>query len=153
MIYQRYSDFRGGFALVGAAIDIDGFEVWPLAKLRAGGLGPIAIQALTTFPAWVTINALAADAMPGVPEFDFFVSQRTDDPDAQYITVSPYSLTQSGSISIDLVSANVAKLFPGLVLADWLMPERMRVIFKDVHIYCQRRSDKAYVWTYAYGNT
>lgn len=157
MIYVRYQDFRPGFALVGAPIAADGFPEWPVAKLRSGGFDAgITVPSIESFPFNITVNGYAADATFGVDLFDFYVSQRTDDAPSQYLLIGPAqndpsgltfspSNTYSGTISISLVSANVTKLL-GSDTATYTEDENLAKLFKDVHVYVQRRSDKAIQW-------
>ncbi len=151
MIYTRYQDFRAGFALVGAPLAVDGFPEWPYAKLRTGGFAnsitfdsPSSTVNLYSQVMNITCNDFAADAVAGVDDYDFFVSQRTDVIANQYFTVAVYAANRSGSIKLSCVTANTALLLPGLT--DYRGDEALKLLFRDVAIYVQRRSDKAYQW-------
>lgn len=201
MIFPRYSAFRRGFALVGAAEDpLDGFPVWPTAKLRSGGFSnypPPAepyTSALginhpsgdfngllsmfdgfasfdvppTAFPLQITVNNYADDAVAGVDEYDFYVMQRVDDwvwdpsaallrsPADQYLRIThedPDNVNprRSGTIYIDAIEANVAALLPTYLTYPTLPAvEDLRLLLRNVHVYVQRRSDKAYQWAPLY---
>jgi hypothetical protein len=153
MIFTRYQDFRAGFALVGAPIVADGFPEWPYTEIRAGGFDdgltiddPTDVNLFTT-ELNITCNAFASDAVAGVDDFDWFVSQRTDVVASQYFTVSAYAANKSGSITLTAVIANTATLLPAATeLEDYTGDDSLKLLFRDVAVYVQRRSDKAYQW-------
>lgn len=134
--------------------DHDGLETWPLALVRSGGIG--AITGTPTpyafAPFFPTINAIATDAVPGVDEYDWYLSQRTDDPTKQLLTIIPYPATlglpgQTYSGTIYLAHSPLAALSEVILtgLAD-TTPEKIPVLFKYAHLYCRRRSDGAIQW-------
>jgi len=146
VIFTRYQDFRAGFALVGAPLVADGFPEWPYSELRAGGFAnSVSFNDvdLYTTPLTVTCNAGASDAVPGVDEFDWFVSMRTDVIANQYFAVGAVA-NKSGSITLTAVLANTETLLPGVT--DYRGDDALRLLFRDVAIYVQRRSDKSYQW-------
>jgi len=162
MIFTRYQDFRPGFALVGAALDLDGFPVWPYAKLNTGGFsGSLAFTSIMAsgIPFSATCNSFAADSVAGVDEYDWYVSQRTDTSANQYFTVGAHSANHSGSITLDVVDANVKLLIPALSALNYADMRAalkndayLKLIFRDVAFYVQRRSDKAYQWATIWGS-
>lgn len=147
MIVTNYASFRGTFALVGALIDFDGFEAWPLAKLRSGGFTGLATPTISVFPFTMTVNG---GAMDGGAAYDWWLSQRTDAPAAQPLTIAQAALNKSGTVSIDVVSANVQALLPGVSSGDYAQGDNLALILKNCHIYVQRRSDKAIQWVTLY---
>jgi len=199
MIFPTYRAFRHGFALPGALTDpTDGMPVFPVEKLRTGGFSgtlkihtglpntsnPADLRTLSVAngfasvspfpqsePLQITCNDYAADAVAGVHDFDWFLSQRVDvsvhDPDAvigssiltepalrrdavRYFTFFPLSLTQSGTVRISFDPTNVKKLAPNFIGLQDLTDADLRTVLKNVHIYVQRRSDKAYQWVRLY---
>ncbi len=139
-------------SLHSATYDVDGVEAWPTNLIRIGNTGTV-FNAITgtqkpvkVIPFTLTANGGAFDAAAGVDEYDWYVSQRTDDMSTQYLNVtraveSP-SNTRSGSILINLNSNAVTKF--GLVDAFTISTDAQRVgIFRDVWVYVRRRSDGA----------
>lgn len=135
--------------LRGTFRDVDGFETWPVAQLRAGGFD----DGITFAPAipdltnslLITCNALAFDAVNGTDEFDWYVSQRSDEPAGQFWAVtaalSPLG-SRSGTIKLD-ATAVATDEFPGMTLVT---PAALSGCFQNVHVYCRRRSDGAIQW-------
>lgn len=155
MIYTRYQDFRAGFG-AGSPVAADGFPTWPYSSLRASGFSGMAFSSIMSsgFPFSASCNVYAADAVAGVDDYDWYVSQRTDVIASHYFTVSAYSANHSGSISVDVVDANVKLLIPALAslnssaLRAALKDDAyLKLLFKDVAFYAQRRSDGAYQWS------
>ncbi len=143
MIIQRYTDFRAVFALPGAGLDPDGFETLPVAKLRASGFSGLVAPVISSYPLTLTVNGSAVD---GGFAYDWYLSQRTDDHHVQPLSIAQAGTTRSGTITIDLVAPNVAKLLPGVAGAGLVTPAALALLFKHVGLYVQRRSDKAYQW-------
>lgn len=151
MIIQRYADFRGIFALPGADIDIDGFEVFPVAKLRSGGFTGLTLVSspANEVPFIVTCNAQAVD---GGAAFDWWLSQRTDDPTKQYLLITQAAANKSGTVSITFAPTGsppfrVSQLLPEVTdPIEFLEAGNRKLIYKNCHLYVQRRSDKAYQW-------
>jgi hypothetical protein len=120
VILLRYADFRSAFA--------------PGAKVRASGFGdsisfdlPIA-----SWPVVITCNGGAPDATSGVDDYDWYLSQRTDDPDSQYFFMTSEFGT-SGTVTLHLNDdVNVGKLCPGVANP-----------IDDESLYCRRKSDGA----------
>lgn len=149
MILPNYTSFRGFFAISGADLGPDGFEEWPLAKLRASSFDDLNVPTSTedfsdtyTF----TVNAIAPDAVPGVDEYDWYLSQRTDDLDSQYVLISAYTPGHSGTVTVDLNPLTIANLLPFADPSEFSDPDNLALILRDCAIYCHRRSDDAYQW-------
>lgn len=130
-----------------AFYDADGLPTWPLALVRSGGFD----GGLTGVPAWyegtkitVTCNAGAADAVLGTDEFDWYLSQRTDDPTKQYLSITqkPTSGGNSFSGSVEILHTALATSHLGAVYEPRVVSE----IMKHVHLYARRRSDGAIQW-------
>ena len=138
MIIQRYQDFRNIFATT-TTVANDGFYVWPVANVgQAGFTGLTRSTVPVTFP--ITLHAtgsLNADSSFGVDEFDWYLSQRTDDPSDQYLSitvVTPTTVSYSGSIQISKTSLGTAT-YPGVTEDDLIG------LFRHVDIYVQKRSN------------
>jgi len=131
------------------------------------------------FPLLLTCNAFAVDTTPGTHEYRWFFSQRIEaekhdpnpvvDPDSvlaepahrrpteRYFTFNHASVTQSGTVRIDVVPENVRKLIHGFGIEGEGPPglqdledHQLGTLFKNVHVYVQRLSDKAYQWAPVY---
>jgi hypothetical protein len=149
-IISSYAVFRALFADAGAPVALDGLAEWSYALVRANGIPEfIGVQQVAPLTLLVTINDGAADAVPGVDEFDFWVSQRTSDPAGFPFEVSRTDpLFGSGSIYLS-ISAWAEALYPE-PFEDRTIP----LLWRDVWVYCRRRSDGAiqvmnamkYVW-------
>lgn len=147
MIVQRYSDFRGLFALDGASAAADGLEEWPVANLRSGGFTGLVTPTITSFPLTITCNGGAID---GGAAFDWYLSQRTDDPARQYLTITHTRPTKSGTVTIDINEDRVAALLPDVSGPALFEAGNLGLLMKNVALYVQRRSDKAYQWIKLY---
>lgn len=96
----------------------------------------------------VSCNAGAVDAVPGVDEYHWYLSQRTDDPARQYLSVSRLPCptytpdTRSGSVRIRFTT--LANTDFGVVTST--TPETLCELFKHTHLYCLRVSDGAIQW-------
>lgn len=98
-----------------------------------------------------TVNGEAADASPGVDEYDWYLSQRTDDADKQFLTIINKPMvgmsTYSGTVQLTHTVAaenSVGADFgasTGMVTSD----HRKRLL-NFCHLYCRRRSDGAIQW-------
>lgn len=141
MIITTYTQFRAIFA-TSSTLAADGFEVWPVAMLRANGFdGGITgmPKPVTAFPVTLTCNGQAAD---GGAAFRWYLSQRTDDTAKQYLYCSQLSATQSGSVVIGLTSLGVAEL--GLAGPTAAVTEEQLIrLLKHCDLYVQRVSDDA----------
>lgn len=141
MILPNYTTFRAFFA-TSATLAADGLEVWPVAELRSGGFtgGFTGIaKPITAFPITISCNAQAAD---GGAAFNWYLSQRTDDPTKQYLSITQLSATQSGSVVLALTSLAVSELGLGSATAAVGEAELIRIL-KHCDLYVQRVSDDA----------
>ena len=144
----------GPFASVvlveGAFIDNDGRELWPVANVRAGGIGDITNipipYAGNVFEA--TINDGEADVIDGADEYDWYLSQRTDILASQYWSIiqGPGNLNFTFSGSVRLVHTVLAETEFGIVTAQDPTPQQLINLTKHVDLYVQRRADKAISW-------
>ncbi len=116
----------------------DGMETWPLAKSSVwSGNMQWPPGGSVSLPDVLTVNGLGEDAVYGVDEWDWYLSQRTDDPAKQY-----FSLTQeigmSGTVTLD-TTALFDDMYP-----DGFSPQAVQEVFKNVDLYVQKRSDKGW---------
>lgn len=146
MIVPTYSAFRATFGVAGDPLGADGHKVWRSNLLRAGGFTGFATPTISAYPFALTCNAEAADAVLGVHEYSWYLSQRTDTVASQCLTIEHDVPAKSGRVRINIVGANVARILPGLSGADLLTASSLALIFKHVHLYVHRRSDNAYQW-------
>jgi hypothetical protein len=141
MIIARWTDFRAIFA-TSSTLGPDGVEVWPLASVRAsgfdGGLTGID-RPFSAFPLTVSCNAQAAD---GGAAYNWYLSQRTDDSSLQWMSITQYSSTQSGTVTIALTAKCVTDMGLAGVTAS-LDPDQLAEILKHCTLYVQRVSDDA----------
>jgi hypothetical protein len=139
------------------AFDVDpgGAESWPTELVRAagfdGGIDGIPSPYTGAGAFTMTANALAADAVFGVDDFDWYFSQRTDNSSLQYFTPTaiPLAGVQSFSGSLRLFT-NPANILQGI---GWdsspstLTPSIIVKLFKYLDVYVRRRSDGAIQWS------
>lgn len=146
MILPNYPTFRDTFG-EGQEVGPDGFLIFPgVGSLRTGGFTGLVTPTIAAYPITITCNGGAADSVLGVHEYDWYLSQRTDIAANQYLTMIHADPTKSGTVRIALVDVNVAKLLPGLSGAALLTAASLSTIFRNVHLYVSRRSDRAYQW-------
>lgn len=141
MILARWTDFRARFA-TSATTGPDGVEVWPIDEVRSGGFtgGFTGIaRPITAFPLTVSCNSQAVD---GGAAFDWYLSQRTDDSTLQWMSISQFSATQSGTVTIALTAKCVTDLGLGGTTAT-LTEDQLREILRHCTLYVQRVSDDA----------
>lgn len=128
----------------------DGFPVWPVSQLRAGGIPAISgDNPPLAWPTSYTVDA-SVDPTPHLHRYRWYLSQRTDDPALQYLTLSQPDPLKSGIVAVGLNLTNVAKLLPGRSGADLLTPDALTLILANVALYVQRISDGAYTWCQLY---
>lgn len=141
MILQNYSAFRTVFAVDSGVLDAAGAPLWDASLLRINGFAALTgiPRPVTQFPIIVTCNGGAAD---GGAAFDWYLSQRTDDTTKQYLVCAQLDLTHSGSAIVALTA--LAGTVLGIPAYNSPVNEdQVTRLFRDVTIYCQRRSDKA----------
>lgn len=138
-------------SFVSAFHDVDGLETWPVAIVRSGGFsggitGTPTPYALTQFE--LTCNAGAADAVPWTDEYDWYFSQRTDDPAKQLLvaTRKPFSGGDTYSGTIQVVHTALALTELGFTGVSDFTPQLVVHLFKNVHAYVRRKSDGAIQW-------
>lgn len=168
-ICGSYEQFRDIFA-TSSTLDTSGRKVWPVASVQTGlpigtgaifsngnatamlGVGIILGQAIATaavFPYYISINGFAADAVAGTDEYDWYVSQHTDEVSRQYFR--PYRTeedplltppaTSSGTIRLALSTLGTSTFGATLSAAE------LARAFDHVAIYVQRKSDNA-IWMF-----
>ena len=137
-------------------LDRDGYEEFPgpfghTNLVRSGGFSggfadipqPWAGVQFST-----SVNAWTADAVPGVDEYNWYLSQRTDDPAKQYIEITQYANplfpgnTYSGTVKIDDTALAASEL--GISLP--VTPTQISEVFKHCDLYCIRVADGAIQW-------
>jgi hypothetical protein len=137
-------------------VGVDALEEWPgpfsqtSDLVRSGGFdggitGVPQPYALAAFHA--TVNGNAVDGVPGVDEYDWYLSQRTDTVAAQFLSIVPYTLavapaTHSGTVTIQ----HTALATTELGLASPISDAQLRDLFRSTDIYVRRRSDGAIQW-------
>ena len=147
MIVPSYAAMRGTFAAAGAVVAADGYLTFPgTAKLRAAGFTGLVTPTITSYPITLTCNAGADDATPGVHEYDWWLSAKVEALASQPVVMTHANPAKSGTVSIALNSGNVALLLPGVSGAGLLTASALGLIFRNVHLYVSRRSDRAYQW-------
>jgi hypothetical protein len=151
-------------ALKSAFVAKDGMEEWPGLTagqaghsniVRAGGFNGGFTGIPTPYNGNgfdVTVNAYGVDATQNVDEYDWYLSQRTDDPAKQYLTIAaPYSHiavppnSLSGTVGIRHTALAEAELFPGAVTIVWGVDQIIE-LFKFCQLYVRRRSDGTIQW-------
>lgn len=144
-ILTTYAAFRNTFAVV-AGLANDGLPIWPYAKLHVVGFTstwtipnslPSGFESGT---AWtITINGAVNDAVAGVSEYYWYLSQRTDDPTKQYFTIShPDVLPNTRSGTVNIVFSAL-----GQSLYSTVDSSNISTLFANVDLYVQRISDDA----------
>lgn len=139
MIILRYTDFRYRFQN-GLGTAFDGLEPWDPVMVRANGFddGITGLaKPITAFPSNITI--VGAD---GPSAYDWYLSQRTDEPSRQFIAVTQPDAALSGAIRLSLTALCVSEL--GLASATAAVSEdELRIILNNCYLYCLRTSDRA----------
>lgn len=138
MIVGNWATFRTVFADGGAPVGVDGVLEWePVLMRQLGFDGGITgtPTPITAFPFTVTVDAGALGAMV----YDAYLSQRTDDPGAQYLRLT-HAAGTSGSWTIRLTTAGATAL--GLAaVTDAVTIDQLRVALKHATLYVRRQSD------------
>ncbi len=149
-IVARYTDFRSIFAEGGvdpnATMALDGMQPWPVDLVRANAIPEIeyALGSTDMSPLSIILS-INAGVVDGGAAFDWYVSQRTDDPARQWLVTIPVDGTRSGSIIIEITDVGLAQL--GLARLSGELPpmtaDQIATAIKFVDVYCLRRSDGA----------
>lgn len=94
----------------------------------------------------VTCNGGAADAALGVPDFHWYLSQRTDDSTKQLLTITEKAatITQSFSGSVNIVHSATGTTELGALTNPTM--DQIVALFKHCHLYVRRNSDGAIQW-------
>ncbi len=140
MVFTSFSGFRAAFSTGGT--DGDGYATWPLAKVRSGGFD----AGLTGIPRPISVVGLTiscnAEADDGGAAFDWYLSQRSDDPARQYLFLSQRTDPQSGTVL--LITTAVGRAAVGMASINSPVNEDQLVrLFRDVTLYVRRVSDGA----------
>lgn len=150
------ADIKGYFR------DIDGWAEFPGPNatysnnlVRASGFdGGISIVSVSSdFTTRLTVNASAADSVFGTDEYDWYLSDRTDDPGKRFLDIvqrpSSGGNSYSGSVDISLSALCLSEL--GINPATTpLTQSELAICFKFAHLYCRRVSDGAIQWVDLY---
>jgi hypothetical protein len=156
MIVTNFPTFRRVFKKIGGAADIHGWDEFDPAQMRAGGFTGLVVEDDTPgssarpfhgWPIYCTVNGYATDTVVKVDEYDWYVSQKTDDVDKQLISVNrhdvidgyqypPIDGSRSGTIRLAL-SPLGAQDYNQMSYEDQL------AVFKHVYVYVHRISDHA----------
>lgn len=138
MILGTYLAMRHAFA-PGAAPDVTGYPTWPSAPHALAITGNV--RPLTSLPLGLTVNGGELDP-GGVEQFDWYVSQRTDDPSRQFLRLTPLS-GRSGTMVVTATDYGAAELglAPGGI-GQITLPQVLR-LFRHVDVYVRRRADGA----------
>lgn len=145
MILPRWTDFRFGFVEDPATIGIDGVPPWPVDRVRAdsfdGGFTGIG-RPISTFPITVSCDS---EATTSAARHYWYLSQRTDDPTLQWLSIAHAVEAKSGTVTIALTSRCVSDL--GLASATTPLDDgQLREILKHVSLYVIDRLTFAIQW-------
>jgi hypothetical protein len=95
---------------------------------------------------FVSVNGQAPDAIAGVDEYDWYLSQRSDDPAKQWLSCATAHFFSSDTYSGTVLVATTALANAELGLGLTLTVEQQIEVFRFCHLYCRRRSDGAIQW-------
>lgn len=153
-VIALFSNFRTIFSVTGT-IGVDGYPAWPLASVRASGFTSFGLpKPIVHLPFTVTANPASAgavigndDAIIGVDDYDWYVSQGTDVAAKQRLVVTQYSAAKSGTIQITGQKSVYDQIIPkasALQPPEVPLPEETALLmFKHVTIYVQKKSNNA----------
>lgn len=135
MIVANWITMRSLFA-TGVALDVDGVSTWPIGSVRPTGFNSgftgIATP-ITAFPITVTIG--------GSVDHHAYLSQRTDDGAAQYLTLAiANATTDAWTISLTALAVSDLGLASATAAVD---TGQLTLLLRDVTLYVQRISDDA----------
>lgn len=142
MIIENYSTFRV-LANPGGAIGVDGLTEFDPMNMRKNGFdGGIKFSSsIGNSPIVLTCNDETPDAVAGVDEFDWYVSQRTSVQANKPLTVDRFddlpTNSWSGRIRLDL------RAWAAIEYPDPYELETVKVLFFAIDVYAIRRSDGA----------
>lgn len=139
----------------GAFIDGDGVWTWPIDLVRKVGSGfGDAGSTLTGVTPWydpggsleISCNTGAPDAVFGVDDFDWYLSQRTDEQARQYLEIENFPADGGESFSGFVRIRNAALADTFAPNAPSITPQVLKRLFRYAHLYVRRRSDGAIQW-------
>lgn len=139
MIIPTWSQFRAAFAVPLAPIANDGLPEWPAANVdQPGFVNSITFEDPISFPWFIEVDP-GPDAVSGVDQFDWWLSQRSDVVSHQYWQLQRNDdlpvVTNSGRIKL-VPTALAISLYPdGFDIAAQL------VLFKNLDLYALRKAD------------
>lgn len=140
----------------GVTYDNSGWERWPVEYMRVGDGGAPFAGGATGFSATpydgstvlLTVNGAAADAVYGTDEYDWYLSQRTDEPAKQYLEivqayddVGPTSF--SGTCRVTPTALAEAKFDFVVGAGTPIDPDVTRMLFRSCDLYVRRVTDQA----------
>ncbi|MBU0572031.1 MAG: hypothetical protein KKC50_08335 [Candidatus Omnitrophica bacterium] len=153
MILSDYTTMRAAFDVSGGIKGKHGYELWPY-HLTPGGWTPppspftdlTVTKPLLVWPVVGEVNGGAADTTYGVSEYTWYLEQKSDLPDHQYLSIShptPGVNTYSSIVNIEYSPVGAAK-FPAVPTMDDQIE-----LFKFVYLFVQRKkfpADNAIQW-------
>lgn len=139
----------------GVTFDRSGWERWPVQYMRVGDTAATFAGGITGFSTkpykgdaiGLTCNGGAADSVYNADKYDWYLSQRTDDPTKQYLAVTRYPdgagpTSYSGSCVVTVTAVAEAK-FGFVAGAGPLDPDVTRMLFRGCDLYVRRIADQA----------
>jgi len=145
----------------GVTFDKSAWEEWPVEYMRVGDTAAAFAGGITGFASTpydgdafiLTCNAAAADAVYGTDEYDWYLSQRTDDAASQYLSIAqgpdgggPWpapQLSWSGACVITPTALAESKFGFTVGAATPIDPDVTRMLFRSCDLYVRRISDQA----------
>jgi hypothetical protein len=145
MILLRYHDFRLWFGQ-GYSPDRSGYPKYPTGRVlyppgEAGFL--LALPSPVSCHMLLSVNGFAHDPSFGSDAFDWYLSQRTDDPARQLFALVPQdtpNATRSGTVLLTMTTLCQA-LFGVTPASPLPAPLDRERLFRDVTLYVRRRSN------------
>jgi hypothetical protein len=145
VILLRWLDFRTAFVDDAGNIGPDGAPVWDHALVREFGFddGFTGIdRPIAAFPITVSCDGQAVSTANA---YHWYLSQRTDDPALQWLSVTQSNPAQSGTVTISLTAKCVTDM--GLsTTTDNMTEPLLREILKHVDLYVCRTLDFSIQW-------
>lgn len=145
MILLRWLDFRTAFVDDVENIGPDGVPAWNHDKMRSAGFddGFTGIdRPIAAFPITVSCDSQATTV---VDAFHWYLSQRTDDPALQWLSITQSDTAKSGTVTISLTAKCVTDMGLDTTTDDMTEP-LLREILKHVDLYVCRATDFSIQW-------
>jgi len=150
----------GSATLTAFHVDADGVPRYPgpwapTNLVRANGFTglPEALDGIPYEgdPYEISVNSGAADAVLGTDEYDWYLSQRTDDVFRQWFTLTQKASngSQSFSSTVTLEHTALATAETGVTSSSITVDAFIRLL-RHLHLYVRRRSDGAIQWVHLY---